>query len=215
MANTFPKWTNKTPIVLGIVVPLAFVSMICFVWYFFSPKFTDVGYAPIQPVPYSHKLHAGDLGMDCRYCHNTVEDASYAAIPSTETCMACHTHVLPDSPKLALVRESFASDKPIEWKRVHLLPDYTYFNHAVHVAGGVSCVSCHGRVDQMKVVHQSKPLSMGWCLDCHKNPTPHLRPVNQVTNLAWDPVEAGYDIHYDPARKRDVNPPIHCSGCHR
>jgi hypothetical protein len=213
--NVFPKWTNQIPVIVTFVLPVVALGVVLGIWYFFSPKFTDVGYAPKQPVPFSHKLHAGDLGMDCRYCHNTVERSPYAAVPPTETCMGCHQLVLPDSPRLTLVRESFATDRPIEWVRVHMLPDYAYFDHHVHVAAGVSCVSCHGRVDQMEVVHQSQPLSMGWCLDCHRNPIPHLRPVDQVTNLAWDAAQANYDPAFDPNRKRKPTPPVHCSGCHQ
>jgi hypothetical protein len=154
--------------------------------------------------------------MDCRYCHNTVERAAHAAIPPTGTCMQCHQKlVLPESVKLAKVRISYATGKPMPWVKVHLLPDYAYFNHSVHIAAGVGCASCHGRIDQMKVVYQNEPLSMGWCLECHRNPEPNLRPRDEVTNMAYDPVAAGYDPNTDPERTRRVNPPLHCSGCHR
>ncbi|MCB9728665.1 MAG: cytochrome c3 family protein [Deltaproteobacteria bacterium] len=185
------------------------------VWYWFSPSFTDVGYRPEQPVPYSHALHAGDLGLDCRYCHNTVEVAARAAIPPTATCMNCHSQVRTDSPRLQKVRDSAETGEPIEWVRVHQLPDYAYFNHAPHIAAGVGCSSCHGRVDQMTLTTLSKPLSMGWCLECHRNPTPNLRPLDKVTQMDWDPETANYDPATDPARSRQVNPPTHCSGCHR
>ncbi len=215
MSNIFPKWANKVPILLGICISVGVVLCIAFIWYYFSPKYTDVGYAPVQPVPFSHKLHAGDLGMDCRYCHNTVENAAQASIPPTETCMTCHSYVLPESAKLSPVRESFAKDTPIEWVRVHMLPDYAYFDHSIHVSAGVSCVSCHGRVDQMEVVTQNQPLSMGWCLECHRNPGPNLRPLDKVTDLGWDPKKAGYDPAKDPHRLRQVNPKVDCSTCHR
>lgn len=215
VAQVFPRWTNRIPLVIGVAAPLGLVSLIFSVWYWFSPEFTDVGYMPEQPVPFSHKLHAGDMGMDCRYCHNTVEQAAHAAIPPTATCMNCHTNVKPDSVRLTAVRESWANDEPVEWVKVHMLPDYAYFDHSVHVGAGVGCASCHGRIDQMPVVYQHEPLSMGWCLDCHRNPEENLRPRSEVTNMAWSVTDAAYNPHTDPTRSRDVNPPLHCSGCHR
>jgi hypothetical protein len=155
----------------------------------FSPQTTAVGYTPEQPVPYSHALHAGKLGLDCRYCHTTVENAAFAAIPPSQICMNCHTAIFPKSDRLAPVRESWATGKPVTWTKVHDLPDYVFFNHAAHVSHGVSCVSCHGRIDQMDVVQQVAPLSMGWCLDCHREPERHLRPKEQVTNLGWKPTD--------------------------
>ena len=183
--------------------------------YYFSPEYTDVGYAPEQPVPFSHKIHAGELGMDCRYCHNTVEAAAHAAVPPAGTCMNCHGVIDAELDILAPVRDSYNEDKPIEWVRIHMLPDYAYFNHDVHLAAGVGCTSCHGRIDQMEVVYQDQPLSMGWCLDCHRNPGPHLRPLDEITNMAYDPAEAGYIAAEDPERTRELHPPEHCSGCHR
>lgn len=215
MAQIFPRWTNQLPLLIGAGLPLATIGLIVFVWYYFAPEFTDVGYQPTQPVPFSHQLHAGSMGMDCRYCHNTVEEAGHAAVPPTQTCMNCHAVVAPDSTRLAVVRESYETDTPIEWVRVHMLPDYAYFDHSVHVAAGVGCASCHGRIDQMPVVRQSEPLSMRWCLQCHRDPEPNLRPVSEVTNMAYDPAEAGYEPAEDPHRLREVNPPQHCSGCHR
>lgn len=215
MSHTFPRWTNRIPTLVAIAVPLLGIGVVSGMLYWFSPYFTDVGYMPEQPVEYSHKLHAGTLGIDCRYCHNTVERAGYAAIPPTQTCLNCHKYVKPESEKLALVRESGETGEPIPWIKVHQLPDYSYFAHDVHVAAGVGCVTCHGRIDQMEVVAMSAPLSMGWCLRCHRNPEPHLRPVSEVTNMEYDPVEAGYDPAADPHRTRELQPPENCSGCHR
>lgn len=221
MPAIFPRWTNNVPIVIGVLAPLVGAAAIFAIWYWFSPKYTDVGYRPVQPVPYSHALHAGDLGIDCRYCHNTVEQASRAAIPPTDTCMNCHKLVKTTSERLELVRQSaertpeFPAGKPIPWVRVHQLPDYAYFNHSAHVAAGVGCASCHGRVDQMVVVEMVEPLSMSWCLDCHRDPEPNLRPLDQVTNMNWDAEATAYDAKRDPARTRQVSPPLHCSGCHR
>lgn len=220
MPAIFPRWTNNIPIAAGLLAPLAGAGLIFAVWYWFSPSYTDVGYRPEQPVPYSHKLHAGDMGIDCRYCHNTVEQAAHAAIPPAATCMNCHdSAVKADSVRLEPIRAAYNGGKgdgpPVEWTRVHQLPDYAYFAHSPHVAAGVGCASCHGRVDKMVVVEMDQPLSMGWCLDCHRDPEPHLRPLDQVTNMNWNPAEQAYDAGRDPKRKRQVNPPLHCSGCHR
>ncbi len=217
MPAIFPRWPNKIPLALGVLGPLALAGLVGGIWYYFSPKFTDVGYRPRQPVPFSHKLHAGDMGMDCRYCHNTVERAAVAAVPPAQTCMNCHSQVKTESPRLKLVRDSYTTGEPIPWVRVHQLPDYAYFDHRPHLAGGVGCSSCHGRIDQMTIVEMDQPLSMGWCLDCHRDPEPNLRPLDQITNMAWDIETDGkaYDAAKDPNRTRQVQPPEHCSGCHR
>lgn len=215
MAQLFPKWTNKLPTFLALGTFVLLAGVVGFVWYYFSPEYTDVGYRPKQPVTYSHKLHAGDLGIDCRYCHTTVEVEAHANVPPTRTCMNCHTMVKPESEKLALVRESFATDRPIEWIRVHNLPGYAYFDHSAHITAGVGCVSCHGRVDQMEEVTLAKPLSMGWCLSCHRNPDPNLRPVDQVTNMNWQPPADQAEFARRVREEREINPPTKCSGCHR
>lgn len=212
MPAIFPRWMNVIPTAAAVGAPLVAAGLVGVVWYWFSPSYTDVGYQPSQPVAFSHRLHAGEIGMDCRYCHSTVEVAGMAAVPPTATCMNCHKIVKMDSELLAPIRESAESGAAVEWTRVHMLPDYAYFDHSVHIAASVGCVECHGRIDQMDVVTQDQPLSMSWCLDCHRNPGPHLRPRDQVTNMAWD---GSYDASSDPARTRDVEPPVHCSGCHR
>ena len=149
-----------------------------------------------KPVPYSHALHAGKLGIDCRYCHNTVEKAGWAAIPPAETCMNCHSAIWPKSPKLQAVRDSAGitadadptkAGLPVPWIRVHDEADYVFFNHSAHVNVGVSCVECHGQINHMDVVKQVQPLNMAWCIECHRNPEKHLRPRNEVTNLDWSP----------------------------
>lgn len=215
----FPRWSNKVlPILFFGVIGPGGTALIGGVWYYFTNKYTEVGYQPVQPVEFSHKLHAGELGMDCRYCHHTVERSSFAAVPATQTCMNCHTKVKPDSPLLAAVRESWEKDTPVPWIKVHNLPDYAYFNHSAHLASGVGCASCHGRIDQQPRVTQMQPLSMGWCLDCHRNPTEHLRSKNDVTNMAWRPNPAQVDAPMPwktVDEGREVNPPVHCSGCHR
>jgi hypothetical protein len=172
-----------------------------------------VGYSPVQPVEFSHKLHAGDLGMDCRYCHATVEQSAHAAVPATESCVKCHRQVLPESEKLLKVRVSYADNRPIEWVRVHSLPDFAYFDHAVHLASGVGCSTCHGRVDQMARVEQRASLSMKWCLDCHRRPDPALRDPADLTNMTWAPLDER--IANPSSGRPSVTPSTHCSGCHQ
>jgi len=217
----FPRWANYL-LPLAILGGLGAGPYAVVLWtYGASADTLNVGYMPDQPVPYSHEVHVGQLGMDCRYCHTTVDSAAFAAIPPTQTCIACHapgtdpvtgdstalSGIWQGSDKLPPVWESFATGDPIEWVKVHDLADYAYFNHAAHVNKGVSCVSCHGRVDKMEVVYQAKNLSMGWCLECHREPEKHLRPVEHVYDLDWSPtsdpdaIAAGYD---DPQNPRHV-----------
>ncbi len=215
MAQILPPWSNKIPLVGAIAGVVGSTLVVAGVWYFFSPWYTDVGYRPVQPVPYSHRLHAGELGLDCRYCHASVEVSPVANVPPTQTCMNCHRLVKRDSDKLAPIRDSAASGQPMHWIRVHKLPDYVYFAHNVHVAAGVGCATCHGRIDEMEAVTQAMPLSMGWCLDCHRNPAPRLRPVSEVTNMKWAPPKDATALAARLQRARPVHPPTDCSGCHR
>ena len=211
----FPKWTNTLRPVLGALLVLGPAYVVVLLAYGASPQTTAVGYRPQQPVPYSHALHAGKLGIDCRYCHTTVEVAAHAAVPPTQICMNCHAKIRSTSPKLLLVRESYATGLPVPWVRVHDLPDYVYFNHSAHVRRGVGCVECHGRVDTMEVVTQVKRLSMGWCLDCHRNPDAHLRPPEMVTRMDWvapeDPAVYGRRLR----QANNINPSTDCWTCHR
>ncbi len=215
MAAIFPKSSDIILKVAGAVLGIGALGGICAYTYLSYPTVIDTGYQPIQPVPYSHKLHAGQLGLDCYYCHFTVYKAAYAAVPPTETCMNCHARVKTTDPRLEPVRQSYATGQPIPWVHIHFLPDYVYFNHSVHVTAGVSCVSCHGRIDQMIEVHQDKPLNMAFCLGCHRNPAPNIRPAELVTKLDWvpdrDPAEIGREI----IAEKHINPPTNCSGCHR
>jgi len=181
----------------------------------FSPKTISAGYEPEQPVPYSHRLHAGELGMDCRYCHNTVERTARAAIPPTQTCMNCHAKIRTQSDKLTPVFASYASGRPVRWVRVHDLPDYVYFNHSIHVNRGVPCVVCHGRIDTMETVRQVAPLSMGWCLDCHRSPERFLRPPEMVTVMDWEPETDQLELGRRLRAERHINPPTDCITCHR
>jgi menaquinone reductase, multiheme cytochrome c subunit len=211
----FPKWTNtlRPALAVGLVgVPLYLVLIVGFGT---SAKTTAVGYMPVQPVPYSHALHAGQLGIDCRYCHKTVEETAAAAIPATQICMNCHQKIRAQSAKLIPVRESFATGMPVPWIRVHDLPDYVYFNHSAHVRRGVGCVSCHGRIDKMEIVSQEKPLTMGWCLECHRNPEKYLRPVEFVTKLDWVPSEDQITMGKRLREQYGIDPSTDCTTCHR
>lgn len=140
-----------------------------------------------QPVPFSHAHHAGELGIDCRYCHASVETSAFAGMPPTTTCMTCHSQLFTNVEMLAPVRESLAAGKPIHWNRVYRLPDYVYFDHSVHVTNGIGCSTCHGAVQTMPLMRQTAPLTMSWCLDCHRNPAPNLRPQDQIFNMTWQP----------------------------
>ncbi|HWD21137.1 MAG TPA: cytochrome c3 family protein [Verrucomicrobiae bacterium] len=187
MSDIFPKWTNQLPRNIIISAVLLGAGLVAGSTYYFTPKYARVGYQPQQPVAFPHSVHVTQLGMDCRYCHNGVEKSWYSNIPATSVCMNCHSQVLKDDPRLAPVRESAASGKPIPWIQIHKLPDYVYFNHSVHVNRGVSCVECHGRIDQMDEVYHAKPFSMSFCLDCHRAPASHLRPLDKITDLGWEP----------------------------
>lgn len=215
MAQIFPEWTNKLPLAVAVGALVLISGIVGFFWYYGSPKYIDAGYRPKQPVAYSHKLHAGDLGIDCRYCHNYVEVSQEANVPPTQTCMNCHTLVKPESEKLQLVRESFVTGKPLEWIRVHKLPEYAYFDHSAHLRAGVGCASCHGNIAEMEKVMQVQPLSMGWCLDCHRNPDMHLRPKSEITNMYWQPPANQLEFAARVKKERKIAPPENCSACHR
>lgn len=154
-----------------------------------SGALTGVGQAVEQPVPFSHEHHVRGLGIGCQYCHTSVEQSAFAGLPPTETCMTCHSQLWTNAQMLAPVRESLQERRPIRWRRVHDLPDFVYFNHSVHVANGVGCESCHGRVDRMPLMRQEKPLTMGWCLECHRAPERFVRPKRAVYEMGWEPPE--------------------------
>ena len=217
MANIFPRWSNLLPIKLAICAAFVGAALVAGIGYYFTPKYTRVGYMPVQPVPFSHKIHVGQLGLDCRYCHSFVEVAAHSNVPNTQTCMNCHSQVQKENPKLQQVRASWETGKPIEWVQIHKTPDYVFFNHAVHVNRGVSCYSCHGPINEMEVVYHREPLSMAWCLDCHRQPENHLRPPEEVFNLKWEPPvgTTQRQIGLELKEKWNVNPPENCAGCHR
>jgi len=189
MAQVFRKRANAITTIV-IVVTFLLVSFLGLGFAVVrSPYVTGVGVAPRQPVPFSHEHHVGGLGIDCRYCHTSVETSSFAGIPPTETCMTCHSQLWTHAKLLEPVRDSLSSGKPLRWLRVNDLPDFVYFNHSIHVNKGVGCVSCHGRIDRMPLTWQAKTLFMSWCLECHRAPERFVRPREHVFDMAWKPSE--------------------------
>lgn len=215
MAQIFPKWTNKTPLAILGAVAAGGLLVALAAWYYLSPEYLEVGYMPRQPVPYSHKLHVGELGLDCRYCHSMVERSAIAGVPPTQTCMNCHNLVGRDKETLEPIRASAASGDPMRWIRVHDLPEYAYFDHSVHLAAGVGCSSCHGDVASMEEVVQVEPLSMRWCLECHRNPDPHLRPRDQLTDTQWVPPSDQEELARQIREAKGIAPSEDCGTCHR
>lgn len=180
-----------------------------------SGYMTNAGIIRDQPIPFSHQQHVSALGIDCRFCHTSVETSAYAGMPTTKTCMNCHQQIWVGTEMLAPVRESFQNNMPIEWNRVHRLADHVYFNHAVHVNKGVGCTSCHGPIDQMQLVRQQGSLLMEWCLECHRVPEKQLRPLDQVFNHEWRAPANQLQCGQELKEKLDVKSMIHCSTCHR
>lgn len=223
----FPNWVNKFTMLVTTSGLLVGGYLAGCLYFAVLPSTVNVGHQPFQPVPFSHKIHAGDLKLDCRYCHNTVEKAGHAAIPATQFCGNCHGGnrvngetlgtVHPTSELLEPVRTSLETHDPIEWIRVHDVPDFVYFNHAAHITRGVSCVSCHGRVDKMEIVTQVEPLSMLWCIDCHRNPDEHIRDPELVTQLDFQPPDGMTFAEYGKEwrEKLNIQPSDNCSTCHR
>jgi hypothetical protein len=218
-------------VLLGL--PLMFAGTAVGLGAFFRSSYVTGSFEVVeQPVPFSHLHHVGQLGIECRYCHTSVETSAYAGIPPTKTCMNCHQEIWNGAELLQPVRESYRTNRPIVWNKVHNLPQYTYFNHSIHVAKGVGCVECHGQVDQMPLIFQTKTLLMEWCLNCHREPDKHLRPPEEVTSMTWKPSQltfnprkGGEAYPTDPAELakqlkeqhgiRDAMSLTSCSICHR
>ena len=218
MTQVFPRWFNTLSLagIVGVVLLIPATALGLAIFYR-SDYVTGAHAAYQQPVPFSHAHHVGQLGIDCRYCHTSVEESSFAGMPPTQTCMNCHEQIWVGADMLAPVRESWKNNKPIHWQRVHNLPGYVYFDHSAHIAKGVGCVECHGRVDEMPLTWQEKPLTMGWCLNCHRDPAPHLRPRSEVFNMTWTRgpnTPPGAKLAADYA-VRDAQTLTSCSTCHR
>ncbi|MCI0573703.1 MAG: cytochrome c family protein [Myxococcaceae bacterium] len=215
----FPRWTNTVSrLTAALLLSLPAVAIGGLMLYVRSPLANAQSHPVEQPFEFDHRHHTGDEAIDCRYCHHMVEESSTAGIPSTTLCVSCHAQVWNKSPYLAQLREKFFTDQPIPWVRVHNLPEYVYFNHSIHVNKGVGCVTCHGRVDQMAAIYQKEPLTMAWCLECHRNPGPNLRPVEFMTSMTWqpekDPGLRAAQIQ-DLTAKYDVHARTSCDTCHR
>jgi hypothetical protein len=210
--NTFSKASIFSAIF--ILAGIAWVLL----EFFRSSYVTKVNVALEQPVPFSHIRHVEGLGIDCRYCHISVEESSFADVPPTHTCMTCHSQIWFDSPALAPVRESFQSGVPLRWNRVNDLPDFAYFSHQIHIAKGIGCETCHGRVDRMPLTWKTETLYMEWCLECHRNPEAYVRPRENVFDLGWAPQEDQLSLgrilveHYAIAPANELDD---CSICHR
>ena len=216
MSQIFHPSTNTLARV-SIFGALAFAGASLWVLYAVarSPYVTLEGVAREQPVPFSHAHHVAGIGIDCRYCHTSVEDSSFAGVPPTRTCINCHAHLWNEAPALEPVRESFRSDLPMQWTRVNDLPDFVYFNHAIHVRKGVGCATCHGRVDRMPLTWMGASLQMEWCLECHRHPERHLRPRERVFSMDWAPEEPQADLGRRLIAEYDARPRTDCSTCHR
>jgi hypothetical protein len=216
VAQIFHPSTNtisKVSIFGGAIFFVALVSALAAINR--SSYVTEVGVARDQPVQFSHKHHVSDDGIDCRYCHTSVEQSSFAGIPSTKICMSCHTQIWAESPILEPVRESFRTGKSLEWTRVHNLPGFVYFDHSIHVHKGVGCTTCHGRVDQMPLMWRENTLYMEWCLECHRNPERFVRPREQVFNMDWQPPSDQIVLGQKLMQQYKIESLTSCSVCHR
>lgn len=205
------------------VILVAIVVLVCGAGWttyavFWSPYTTSVGVPLEQPVPFSHKHHVGDDGIDCRYCHSSVETSAFAGIPSTQVCLTCHSQLYADAPILAPVRASLTNNRPLQWNRVNDLPDFVYFNHSIHVGNGIGCSTCHGQLDQMPLTWRTQTLYMKWCLECHRAPQNFVRPPGEIYNLHWQPPPDQETAGARLVRQYDIDTTgrlTDCSVCHR
>lgn len=219
MSAPFPRWTNTVARVslLAIALIACGIPIALMLWVRTSYA-TGARARVAQPVAFDHRIHAYALRIDCRYCHSTVERAAVAGLPPTIACVDCHSVALRESRVFTAVRASLATQHPIPWRRVNALPDFVFFDHSIHVAKGVGCETCHGRVDEMARVEQATPMSMGWCVSCHRDPTPHLRPRTAITTMGWSAAHGGPkadSLRTRLARTYAVRKLTNCSICHR
>lgn len=229
VSSLFPKWMNAIPTLGAVAGVGGLLAVVTGGWYYLTPDFYEVGYMPKQPGSgFNHQIHAGMLGLDCRYCHTHVEESPHANVPSVATCNGCHSAGKLDNKvdpaKVQFIRTAYADNASIEWRNIHVVPDYAHFPHHVHVAAGVSCYSCHGQIRGMPVVYQAESLAMGWCLDCHRNKEQYLVPPEKVTDLIWvqeewmsKPLDERSFEGVTPAQLVETlrqSPPQHCAACH-
>ncbi len=216
MKPLYPRWVDQV-VRPGLVLTFAGALMVpvTLIAWVRTPYVTGQFDPRDQPIQFDHRHHVRDAGIRCEYCHYTVRRSPFAGVPPTALCMNCHSQIWNDSSLLAPVRTSYFSGEPIRWRRVNALPDHVYFDHSIHVARGVGCVSCHGRVDLMPQVFQVAPLTMAWCVACHRDPEPHLRPLDAVTDMAWRPDRPSREVGRAVRAALHVDPPTHCTACHR
>jgi hypothetical protein len=218
MAQIFHPSTNT---ISKVSICVAAILLVSFVWILAaidrSSYVTQAGVLRAQPVPFSHKHHVRGLGIDCRYCHTSVEESPFAGIPSTQICMNCHTQIWADSPMLEPVRASFRTGRSITWIRVHDLPDFVYFDHSIHVKKGIGCVTCHGRVDEMPLMWRERSLQMEWCLECHREPERFVRPREEVFSTTWEAPHDQITRGRELVKKFNIQKTqlADCSICHR
>jgi hypothetical protein len=217
MPQIFPPNANafaKSALIVGVV----FVGLLIVALPIYARTMNNAVRVPVaQPVAFPHNLHTAELGIDCRYCHTSVEVAASANVPATETCMTCHSQIRVGDPQLALVADSWASGRPIEWNRVHDLPDFVFFDHSAHINQGVGCSTCHGRIDQMSGIWKNQTLTMGWCLDCHWAPERYVRPRSEVFNMAYVPPTDQLTLGHELIAAYHIDTLLlpQCSACHR
>jgi hypothetical protein len=216
MRPLFPPWSD-TVFRLGLalaVLGIASIPIAMILWVR-TPYVTKENDPVDQPLEFDHRHHVRDDGIDCMYCHSNAARSPYAGAPPTSLCMNCHSQVWQRAELLAPVRDSWFTGQPLRWQRVYQLPEFVYFDHSAHVTHGVGCAECHGRVDLMGQVLAVSPLTMRWCLDCHRDPAPRLRPQSEITSMEWSPDRTRREVGEEIQKALRVNPPVHCSGCHR
>jgi hypothetical protein len=216
MRALFPPWSDSLFRLCLALAALAIVSLPLGAMLWVRTPYVTRQFDPKdQPIAFDHRHHVRDDGIDCLYCHDGAVRTKHAGVPATSVCMNCHSQVWPEAARLAPVRASLLEDRPIRWNRVHQLPEFAYFDHSAHVSHGVGCVECHGRVDLMARVYPVSPLTMGWCLDCHRDPAPHLRPQSEITNMEWQAPVNARAAGEAVATTLHIDPPVYCSACHR
>jgi formate-dependent nitrite reductase cytochrome c552 subunit len=208
-------WSRASIVGISLLLGFLAVAVVSIAWCGYT---TGQSVTVDQPVQFSHAHHVGSMGIDCRYCHTSVEESAFANIPPTKTCMNCHSQIWTNAPILEPVRASFRENRPLTWWRVHDLPDFVYFNHSIHVAKGVGCATCHGPVDRMPLLLQEHSLQMSWCLNCHRNPAKYVRPKEEVFNMEWQPPSNDPGLGERLVKEykiADVRQLTSCSTCHR